>query len=506
MAITKLNSLAIPDDTIVEADLSYPLTGFSSTGIDDNATSTAITIDSDENVGIGISSLVNPLQVGVTSNTASKTSGSAFDGGALRLDGGLGAESSEVAILGGANDGLSSAIGFARQSSADWGTQLRFYTHSTAITTTDELTERMRIDASGRLLLNITDATTGSQNPTVNFKQLSNASYHRGMIIESADSDAFIGIGYSGSEFQIGATYRASAGYKPITVTVGGYERMRIDTSGNALVGTTSVAGFLNSTTETGSISYSDGKIAATASSDAAAYFKRLTDDGPIITFRNSSAANLGSIGTKSNGLYIGSDDAGIFFNDHGGGDLDAIFPYDVGTNTFYNGHVDIGGSSNKFRNIHISGSLSTGDGVTFGSTGGSVTSKTLDDYEEGTWTPTVTTFNGTVTPSSARYTKIGQHVTVHVHFQWSNNQNNNSGQFFFGGLPYNLATSQHYVAGSIGYTGGVDITDWYLIGLFNSDSFYFTKKTVSGNVTNAEVTTKGLGYIICSMSYITDS
>jgi len=53
MAITKLNSLAIPPDTIVESDLSYPLTNFSSTGIDDNATSTAITIDSSENVGIG---------------------------------------------------------------------------------------------------------------------------------------------------------------------------------------------------------------------------------------------------------------------------------------------------------------------------------------------------------------------------------------------------------------------------------------------------------------------
>lgn len=52
MAITKLNSQAIPPNTIVESDLSYPLTNFSSTGIDDNATSTAITIDSSQNVGI----------------------------------------------------------------------------------------------------------------------------------------------------------------------------------------------------------------------------------------------------------------------------------------------------------------------------------------------------------------------------------------------------------------------------------------------------------------------
>jgi hypothetical protein len=46
MPLTKLNSLAIPPDTIVESDLSYPLTNFSSTGIDDNATSTAVTISS----------------------------------------------------------------------------------------------------------------------------------------------------------------------------------------------------------------------------------------------------------------------------------------------------------------------------------------------------------------------------------------------------------------------------------------------------------------------------
>jgi len=57
MAITKLNSLAIPANTVVAADLSYPLTNFSSTGIDDNADATAITIDSSENVIIGNTSL-----------------------------------------------------------------------------------------------------------------------------------------------------------------------------------------------------------------------------------------------------------------------------------------------------------------------------------------------------------------------------------------------------------------------------------------------------------------
>jgi len=50
MARTTINTQVIPDGTIVSADLSYPLTDFSSTGIDDNATSNALTIDSSQDV------------------------------------------------------------------------------------------------------------------------------------------------------------------------------------------------------------------------------------------------------------------------------------------------------------------------------------------------------------------------------------------------------------------------------------------------------------------------
>ena len=53
MAHTKINTQVIPDGTIVSADLTMPITGFSSTGIDDNATETAITIDSNEKLLIG---------------------------------------------------------------------------------------------------------------------------------------------------------------------------------------------------------------------------------------------------------------------------------------------------------------------------------------------------------------------------------------------------------------------------------------------------------------------
>jgi hypothetical protein len=124
-------------------------------------------IDSSGNVGIGTTTIFNPLTVKLTPNTNSKTSGSAFDGGAIRLTSstGLGGTNSEMAILAGGEDSLSAGIGFARQSSIDWGTQIRFYTHGTAITTADELTERMRLDASGNLLVGTT-TTTGDVSST----------------------------------------------------------------------------------------------------------------------------------------------------------------------------------------------------------------------------------------------------------------------------------------------------------------------------------------------------
>ena len=56
--------LGVPSDgTVTSAKITYPLTTFSSTGIDDNADATAITIDSSERVGIGTASPSNTLEI-----------------------------------------------------------------------------------------------------------------------------------------------------------------------------------------------------------------------------------------------------------------------------------------------------------------------------------------------------------------------------------------------------------------------------------------------------------
>ena len=54
---TVRNVNTVSDNSISSSKIQYPLTGFESTGIDDNGTATAITIDSSGNVGIGSSSI-----------------------------------------------------------------------------------------------------------------------------------------------------------------------------------------------------------------------------------------------------------------------------------------------------------------------------------------------------------------------------------------------------------------------------------------------------------------
>ena len=62
-----------------------------------------------------------------------------------------------------------------------------------------------------------------------------------------------------------------------------------------------------------------------------------------------------------------------------------------------------------------------SGAGITFPSSqSASSDANTLDDYEEGTWTPTVTSGSGTITSytSTGTYTKIGKMVLVAYIFQ----------------------------------------------------------------------------------------
>jgi len=192
-------------------------------------------------------------------------------------------------------------------------------------------------------------------------------------------------------------------------------DRMTIDASGNLLVGTTSQI-------SSGKISVAGGAsangITATTSATAgfaAASFQRTASDGDLIGFKQG-ATSVGSIGVvNSDNLRIGgvvADHAGLQFG------TNILIPETAGTAS--DGLVDIGTSANRYKNLYLS------TGVVFGATGGDVTSKTLDDYEEGAWTPVMRFAGGstgiTYALQDGQYTKVGRLVTAYIRISLTNN------------------------------------------------------------------------------------
>lgn len=75
-------------------------------------------------------------------------------------------------------------------------------------------------------------------------------------------------------------------------------------------------------------------------------------------------------------------------------------------------------------------------DGIKFGSD--SAAANALDDYEEGTWTPTSSSNISAIANVSGNYTKIGN--VVHVSFYADITPTSSSTQIRVGGLPYAVA------------------------------------------------------------------
>ena len=143
-------------------------------------------------------------------------------------------------------------------------------------------------------------------------------------------------------------------------------ERMRIDSSGNLLVGRTTT----NYGTE-GVDLRPDGRVTSTRDGNTSLVLNRLTSDGSIIDFYKDGTT-VGSIGTLSGDLTLGTGITGIHFKD----DSDAIIPYNVSTGADRNGDIDLGLANNRFKDIYLSGrgvgSITTDNDLSFDMTNGS--------------------------------------------------------------------------------------------------------------------------------------
>ena len=211
-----------------------------------------------------------------------------------------------------------------------------------------------------------------------------------------------------------------STGANTLNFATGASERMRIDSSGNLLVGQTSSFAPASSNVAGFAVGYS-GYISASRSENPSAEFGRITSDGDIAVFRKDGSV-VGSIGVdNSDNLYIQGDstETGLQFG------TSEILPHQAGA--IVDNVVNIGSSGVGFKDLYLSG------GVYLGGTG---SANKLDDYEEGTFTVTTNgDATGTFISEDAEYTKVGRLVTVEIVF--------NIGVSFtstkIGGLPFTV-------------------------------------------------------------------
>ena len=155
----------------------------------------------------------------------------------------------------------------------------------------------------------------------------------------------------------------------------------------------------------------------------------RATSDGTVIDVQKDGST-VGGIGSKVGDLTIGTDDTGLRFYDAG----NAVLPYNPSTQASPANTFDLGDSGSSFKDLYLGGGLYVG---------GTAAVNHLDDYEEGTWTPTIDFGGGSTSVAYAyqegAYTKIGRHVIAHAYLDLTS-KGSSSGQIRFGGLPFNVA------------------------------------------------------------------
>jgi len=357
---------------------------------------------------------------------------------------------------------------------------LDFYTGKSVGSGAYASTFAMRINSSGNVGINV--VPTNKLN--VDFSITGEGSQEGGIKIQNSHgsnndiaplyfgvhggdrrSKAAIGLKREGS-YGIGSLiFALDANGDDANVSFASDEVMRLS-GGNLLVGKTN-----DTQANAGHVIFGTG--AAYSSRNGFTWLhNRLSTDGEILRFQKDGTT-VGSIGTANSGdLYIGNDDTTLLF----AGGSDAIIPRGTAGAT-RDAAIDLGLSAHRFKDLYLSG------GVVFGSTGGSVTSKTLDDYEEGTWTPTIgnNTLNAGTLAFAATYVKIGKQVTVTAKqtggtFSWGLG----GGVYYLSGLPFSAATGSRSIGTASKLSGG----DVYAFSAL-TDNLWIHGPSAGSNVTD---------------------
>ena len=217
----------------------------------------------------------------------------------------------------------------------------------------------------------------------------------------------------------------------------------------------------------TGQTSYTDGQLLI-GNSTGNTLTKATLTAGTNVTITNAAGAITIAASGGGGGGTPGGSTTQIQYNNAGAfGGVSGVTT--DGTRITHATTLSVGGATPS----------TSGSGITFPATQSASTSaNTLDDYEEGTWTPNVGG-TATYTKQSGRYRKIGAVCTIDLELQINTIGTGSPGVIF--GLPFACLSGDASASGPIGYASGLAT---------NILALYFRIDGGASNIANAGLTT----------------
>ena len=224
----------------------------------------------------------------------------------------------------------------------------------------------------------------------------------------------------------------------------------------------------------------------------------------PILTLTNSGSPQLQLSTTGT------SDNCAVNFGDSGDADAGKILYANTGdTMRFYTAGTErvriesAGDVKIDDGNLVIG---TAGHGISFAADASSATSlgsELLDDYEQGTWSPTMNSGGSSITTSNTYYCKVGNLVTITCNLESIGTQNGSTLQL--SGIPFTPISGGNARGACAAHSINSGHSGWITADVRSSDIIAFIESD-SNNANWADMTGTELdsGYLVFTITYIT--